>query len=45
MTRTVLRIHRAVVEQGIQRIRTKQQLRELQKDPDIVADTKEKRLQ
>jgi len=43
--RTVLRIHGAVVEQEIWRIRTKQQLRELQKDLDIVAHTKKKRLQ
>ena len=36
--RTVLRrIYKVVVEQGLWRIRTKQELRELHKDLDIVA--------
>jgi hypothetical protein len=39
------RIHVPAVEQGIWRIRTDQELRELYKDLDIVAGIKKKRLE
>ena len=38
----ILRIHGPMVEQGIWKIRTNQELRELYEDPDIVADIKKK---
>jgi hypothetical protein len=40
--RNILRIHGPVVEQGIWRIRTKQELRKLYKDLCIVADINKK---
>jgi hypothetical protein len=44
--RKVLRgIYGPVVGHGVWRIRTYQELRELYKDPDIVADIKQKRLE
>jgi hypothetical protein len=39
------RVHRPVVEQGMWKIRTNQELRELYKDLDIVADIEKKRLE
>jgi hypothetical protein len=39
------RVHGTVVVQGVQRIRTDQELRELSKELDIVADGKKKRLE
>ena len=41
----ILRIHGPVVQQGIWRIRTDQESRELYKDLDIVADIKRKSLE
>jgi hypothetical protein len=41
----IRRIYRPVVEQGIWRIRTNKELRELYKDLDIVADIKKKRFE
>ena len=38
-------IHGPVVEQGLWRIITKQELVELHKDPDILADIKKERLE
>ena len=43
--RKILRIHGPAVEQGIWRIRTNQELRELCKDLDIVAGIRNKRLE
>jgi hypothetical protein len=44
--RIILRwIHGPVAEQGIRRVRTDQELRELHNDLDIVADTKKKSLE
>jgi hypothetical protein len=39
------RVHGPVVEQGMWKIRTNQELRELYKDLDIVADIEKKRLE
>jgi hypothetical protein len=43
--RKVLRIYRPVVEQGMWRIRTNQELRDLYKNLDIIADIKKERLE
>jgi hypothetical protein len=43
--RKILRIYRPVVQQGIWRKGTNQELRELYKDREIVADIKKKRLE
>jgi len=42
--RKILRIQGPLLEQGIWRIRTNQELRELYKDPDTVAHINKKRL-
>jgi hypothetical protein len=41
----LVRVHRTVIEQGMWRVRTEQELRELYKELDIVADVKRKRLE
>jgi hypothetical protein len=40
--RNILKAYGPVTEQGVWRIRTKQELRELHKTPDLIADIKER---